>query len=64
MKAKTLILIIWMILTIILTFSIIGMLLFIGKIIHYDTGEPDIYKSTWMQMGVDLLYAVLNSEKK
>ena len=64
MEAKTLSLIIWMILTIILTFSVIGMLLFIGKTIHYNEGEPDIYKSTWMQMGVDLLYAVLNSEKK
>ena len=64
MKAKTLCLIIWMILTIILTFSVIGMLLFIGTTIHYEAEAPDIYKSTWMQMGSDLLDAVLNSEEK
>ena len=64
MKAKTICLIIWMILTIILTFSVIGMLLFINQTIHYDKGEPDIHKSTWMQIGSDLLDAVLDSEEK
>ena len=63
MKVKTC-LIVWMITTVILTFTVIGMLLFIGKTIHYDNGSPDINKSTWMQIGSDLLDAVLNSENK
>jgi hypothetical protein len=51
MKTKAVCLIIWMIITLILTFSVIGMLLFIGTTTHYERGAPDIVRSSWMQMG-------------
>lgn len=42
----TILLFLWLVFTIILTFSIVGLLLFI---------EPASYsRSTWMQIGVDL----------
>lgn len=48
-----------MIITLILTFSVIGMLLFVGTTTHYTTGKPDIVRSSWMQMGSKLLDSVL-----
>jgi len=59
---KGLCLIIWMLITLILTFSIIGMVLFIGKHVSYDVGKPEIYKSTWMEIGMGLFNSVI-SEK-
>ena len=61
MKTKAVCLIIWMIMTLILTLSVIGMLLFIGKTIHYQQGAPDIVRSSWMQMGSKLLDSVLQT---
>lgn len=55
MKKSKACLIVWMIITLILTLSIVGILLFIGETIHYDRGAPDRYKSTWMEMGSRLL---------
>jgi hypothetical protein len=55
MKATCLI--VWMILTLVLTFSIVGMLLFIPHV-DYKEGEP----STWMHLGRTLLTAVLNEK--
>lgn len=55
MKKSAACLIVWMIITLILTLSIVGMLLFIGNTIHYTHGSPDIHKSTWMEMGSRLL---------
>jgi hypothetical protein len=46
-----------MILTLVLTFSIVGMLLFIPHV-DYKEGEP----STWMHLGRTLLTAVLNEK--
>ncbi len=61
MKAKALCLIAWMIITLILTLSVVGILLFIGETIHYSSGSPDRYKSTWMEIGTKLLDSVLKS---
>ena len=54
---KGLCLIVWMIFTLVLTFSIIGMLLFIPHV-DYKEGEP----STWMEIGRNLLNAVVNEK--
>ena len=44
----------WMVATILLTFSVVGMLLFI---------TPDDYsRSTWMEIGKDLIDEYLNKE--
>lgn len=48
-------LIVWMILTLVLTFSIIGMLLFIPDL---DDGHP----SSWMKIGRNLLNSVVNEK--
>jgi hypothetical protein len=56
---KGLCLIIWMLLTLLLTFSVVGMLLFIGTTTHFERGKPDIVKSSWMEIGVKLLDAVI-----
>ncbi len=56
---KTFCFIIWMIITFLLTISLIGMALFIGRTIHYTHGKPDIHKSTWMEIGIKLLNSIL-----
>ena len=56
---KALCLIVWMFITLLLVFTVIGMLLFVGKTVNYESGSPDIYKSTWMEMGNKLLDSVL-----
>lgn len=61
MKTKAVCLIIWMIITLILTFSVIGMLLFIGTTTHFERGSPEIVRSSWMQMGSKLLDSVLRA---
>lgn len=61
---KALCLITWMILTLILALSIIGLLLLINQTVHYSEGKPDIHKSTWMQIGEKLLDSVINEKAK
>lgn len=55
---KTILLIIWMVLTIILVLSIVGWFLLANT--NYELGKPD--PSTWMSMGLKLLDDVI--EKK
>ena len=54
---KVICLIIWMMFTLILTVSVIGMLLFIST--HYMEGKPD--PSTWMSIGIKLVDNIINS---
>lgn len=54
---KELCLIIWMLLTIVLAFSIVGLLLFIP--IDINENYPNV-PSTWMQIGKKLLENVVN----
>ena len=49
-------LIVWMIFTLVLTFSIIGMLLFVPDL------DNDGHPSSWMQIGRNLLNAVVNEK--
>lgn len=60
---KAICLIVWMFLTLILACSIIGLFLLMNQTIHYTQGQPDIHKSTWMQMGEKLLDAVISENK-
>jgi len=53
---KSLLFIIWMVFTLILTASIVGLLLFIPAT-DEDCGDTP---STWMQLGRDLLKGVVN----
>lgn len=47
-------LVLWMLMTLILTFSLVGLVLFIPK-----DGSNE---STWMEMGLKLLNAVINTK--
>lgn len=57
-KMKAVALIVWMLLTLLLTFSVIGMLLFIP--IDTYQNAPTV-PSTWMTIGRKLLDSVINS---
>lgn len=52
MKKHEILFIIWMCFTILLTFSVIGMLLFYPKDTFLIKGTST--RSTWMQLGLDL----------
>lgn len=60
MKGRVTLIIVWMIITLILALSVVGMLLFIGETIHYSSGRPGRHKSTWMEFGSKLLNSYLN----
>lgn len=62
MKTKAFCLIVQMIITLILTFSVVGMLLFAPHVTYYRNHSPDIQKSTWMELGITLLDSVLNDK--
>lgn len=58
---KTILFILWMLCTIILTCTVIGMLLFIPDFADF-LGERRV-PSVWMQLGKDLLASILSKTK-
>lgn len=62
MATKATLLILWMLITLILTFSVIGMLLFVGKTDSYTHGKSDFRRSSWMSIGVKLLDSIINEK--
>jgi hypothetical protein len=56
---KALCLIVWMLLTVVLVCTVLGITLLISHITHYDRGAPDIKRSAWMEIGLKLLDSVL-----
>lgn len=59
---KTLCLIVWMLLTLILAFSLVGMFLLTNQTIHYKEHAPDIHRSTWMEIGIRLLDSIIENK--
>jgi hypothetical protein len=57
---KAICLILWMLLTLVLTFSLVGMLLFIPIGGDYLKEAKEVRLSTWMAIGIRLLDSVID----
>jgi hypothetical protein len=55
-KGKDIILFLWMVATLILTISIVGMFIFVPNVNNHN-------RSTWMQLGKDLSLSITNEKK-
>ena len=52
---KELCLIVWMLVSLVLVLTIIGMLLFIPKVDSYTHGASTVHRSGWVEIGVKLM---------
>lgn len=56
---KELCLIVWILASLVLVFSVIGMLLFIPKVDSYTHGASTVQRSGWVEIGVTLMKKIV-----